>query len=133
NTTFVTMVQTSGLPTSNFTCTTVPDGLGNITCSIDPLTAGASATFSFVYTVNAGTPAGTSINNTVSIASATTNEANTADNSSSASATVASGGSGGACTLNCSDDIVTPQNATNADGDPGAIVHFTPTSSEGTC
>lgn len=133
NTTFVTMVQTSGQPTSDFTCTTVPDGLGNITCSIATLAAGASATFDFVYTVNAGTPGGTSIDNTVSIASATTNEGNPADNASAASATVAGGGSGGLCTLSCPEDIVTPANTTDVDNNPGATVHFPPTSSEGTC
>jgi len=137
NTTFVAMIQTSPPQTPNptepaFTCTTVPDGNGNITCSINTFATGASATFSFVYTVNAGTPAGTVITNTVSVASATTNELNNADNSASASATV-SATTTGTCTLTCPDDIVTPANTTDGMGNPGANVHFTPTSSEGTC
>src|SRR2546421_1560316 len=40
NTTFVTMVQTSGQPSSTFTCDTVPNGLGNITCTIATFAAG---------------------------------------------------------------------------------------------
>jgi uncharacterized repeat protein (TIGR01451 family) len=133
NTTFVTMVQTSGQPNSTFTCDTVPNGLGNITCAIATFAAGASATFDFVYTVNAGTPAGTLITNTVSIASATTNELNNSDNSATASASVAPSGGTGVCTLTCADDIVTPANTTDENNNRGAIVHFTPTSSEGTC
>ncbi|HAF21646.1 MAG TPA: hypothetical protein DCK93_01850 [Blastocatellia bacterium] len=130
NTTFVAMIQTSG---PGFTCTTVPDGLGNITCTIDTLATGASATFDFVYTVNTGTAAGTLIINTASIASATTNELNNADNSATATASVASGGNTGTCTLTCPDDIVTAANTTDGNNNPGAVVHFTPTSSEGTC
>jgi len=133
NTTFVTMVQTSGQPNSTFTCDTVPNGLGNITCTIATFAAGESATFDFVYTVNAGTPAGTLITNTASIASATTNELNNSDNSAMASASVTAAGGTGTCTLTCPDDIVTPANTTDENNNPGAIVHFTPTTSEGTC
>jgi len=122
NTTFVAMIQTSGQPSTSFTCTTVPDGLGNITCSIASFAAGASATFDFVYTA--------------SIASATTNEPYPSNNSATASATVSSvGGNTGVCTMHCPDDIVTPANTTDPN-DPnkrGAVVHFTPPSGEGTC
>lgn len=132
NTTFVTMVQTSGQPTSNFTCTTAPDGSGDITCNIATLTAGASATFSFVYTVNTGTPAGTSITNTASIQSAT-NDRNSGDNSATASATVAGGTGGGTCTLTCPANISTAADTTE-NGQPGAIVHFDSPSAQGaTC
>lgn len=135
NTTFVTMVQTSGQPNSTFTCDTVPNGLGNITCTITTFAAGASATFDFVYTVNAGTPAGTLITNTVSIASATTNELNNSDNSASASASVTSGGGTGTCTINCPEDIVTQSNTTdpNDPNQPGAIVHFDAPTTDGAC
>ena len=140
NTTFVAMIQTSPPQTPNptepaFTCTTVPDGNGNITCSINTLASGASATFSFVYTVNAGTPAGTVITNTVSIASATTNELNNGDNSASASASVTSGGGTGTCTIDCPEDIVTQSNTTdpNDPNQPGAIVHFDAPTTDGTC
>ena len=133
NTTFVTMIQTSAQPNPGFTCTTVPDGLGNITCSIDSLAAGVSATFNFVYTVNAGTPAGTLITNTVSIASATTNEPYPSNNSSTGTATVSSTGGGtGTCTVSCPDDITTPANTTQNNED-GAIVHFSPPTGNAEC
>lgn len=131
NTTFVSMTQTSGPSNPSFTCTTVPDGVGNVTCSIDSLAAGASATFNFVYTVNAGTPSGTSIDNTVSISSATTNERNTADNSAAASAAVAGGGGAGSCSLTCPASITTAADTTDGSGAPGAIVHFDEPSASG--
>src|SRR2546421_9740967 len=137
NTTFVSMLQTSGQATSSFTCTTVPDGNGNVGCSIDPFTAGAFATFQFIYTVNTGTPSGTAITNTVSIASATTNELNNADNSATASASVSGTPSTGTCSVACPDDISTPANThqdpTDPNSTPGAIVHFSPPSGNTEC
>jgi uncharacterized repeat protein (TIGR01451 family) len=126
NTTFVSMTQTSGQPTSSFTCTSVPDGMGNITCSIATFASGASATFSFIYTANTGTPAGTAITNNVSIASAPTHELNNADNSASASVSV-TGASSGTCTLDCPENISTSADTTEG-GQRGTHVTFDVTS-----
>lgn len=133
NTTFVSLLQTSGQANALFTCTTVPDGLGNVTCSIGTFTAGAFATFQFIYTVDAGTPAGTSITNTVSIASDTTNELNTADNSATASAGVSGTPGTDTCTVACPDDISVPANTVDGSNQPGAIVHFSPPSGNTEC
>lgn len=136
NTTFVSMVQTSGAPAANFTCDTTPNSLGNVNCTIATFTAGTSATFDFVYTVNAGTTPGSVITNTASIASATTREGNNADNSATATATVAgSGGGTGTCTISCPEDVVVQSNTTdpNNPNQPGAVVHFNAPTTDSTC
>lgn len=133
NTTFVSLLQTSGQANATFTCTAVPDGLGNVTCSINTFAAGAFATFQFIYTVNVGTPSGTSIINTVSIQSATTNEGNSADNSAAASATVSGGTSTDTCSVGCPDDISIPANTVDGNNQPGAIIHFSPPSGNTEC
>jgi uncharacterized repeat protein (TIGR01451 family) len=77
NTTFVSMSQTSG---PAFTISTPPaGGTGTVTANIDTLAAGATATFTLVVNVNASTPDGSTISNTVTVSSATT-DSNPADN-----------------------------------------------------
>jgi uncharacterized repeat protein (TIGR01451 family) len=131
NTTFVGMTQSSGLPTNTFFCTTPGMGsTGTVTCTIASLARGASATFSFAYMVNAGTVGGTLITNTATISSAT-NDSNTSDNSATASASVTSA-TGGACTLNCPNNITTVANALLS-GVSGAYVTFPAAETFGTC
>ena len=126
NTSFVAVTQDSG---PVFTCTP-----GNSqTCTIDTLAAGASASFSFVYTVDAGAPVGTVIVNQANVTSQT-QELNAADNTASLSGTVVgTGGSGGTvCSLGCPDDITTQANTTQNSQD-GAVVHFSPPSGNDEC
>ena len=69
NTTFVSLAQTSG-PT--FTCSSPSvGGTGTISCSTATLASGATATFKLVVKVNANTASGTTIKNTVTVASST--------------------------------------------------------------
>ena len=79
NTTFVSFTQTTG-PT--FTCSTpVAGGTGTVSCSIASLAAGATATFTLVVNVNSDVVEGTTISNTASVSS-TTSDPNPANNSS---------------------------------------------------
>ncbi len=84
NTTFVSSSQDSG-PT--FNCTNA--GL-NTDCDIASLPAGTTASFTFVYQVNSGTAAGTTISNTATVTS-TTSELHVEDNTTTALGTVLSG------------------------------------------
>jgi uncharacterized repeat protein (TIGR01451 family) len=130
--TFVALTQTSG-PT--FSCTTpVLGGTGAISCSIASLARGDTASFDLAYNVNAGTPNGTLITSNAIISSDTA-ELVPDDNTSTRSAKVGAGGSGGGetCTVACPDDIQTPANTTDGNGDPGAIVHFSPPSGNIAC
>src|SRR2546430_1437605 len=69
NTTFVSLAQNSG---PIFTCSTPSGGgTGTVTCSTATLTAGTSAAFSLVVNVNANTPDGTVLSNTVTVTSST--------------------------------------------------------------
>lgn len=85
-TTFVSANQTTG---PAFSCATpAPGGTGTITCTATTLAAGASAAFSFVLHVDAGLPAGSTLQNSASVSSSTT-DPNGANGSATASATVA--------------------------------------------
>jgi len=69
NTTFVSFTQDSG---PAFTLTTPAAGeTGTVTATADTFASGASATFTLVVNVNADTPDGTVISNTVTISSCT--------------------------------------------------------------
>jgi len=70
NTTFVSFVQDSGPPA--MLDTPAVGGTGTVTASIPTLAAGASATFTFVVHVAAGTLQGSTITNTADVASGTT-------------------------------------------------------------
>ncbi|HYR94397.1 MAG TPA: DUF11 domain-containing protein [Methylomirabilota bacterium] len=72
NTTFVSITQTAGL---SFSCTSPAlGGTGTVTCTIATFAAGASASFSLVVNVNANTPDRTTISNTATISSSTTDD-----------------------------------------------------------
>ncbi|TMC76013.1 MAG: DUF11 domain-containing protein [Chloroflexi bacterium] len=70
NTTFVSLAQNGGPP---FTCSTpAVGGTGSVTCNIATLAAGATASFALVVKVDANTPDGTVLSNTVTVTSTTT-------------------------------------------------------------
>jgi uncharacterized repeat protein (TIGR01451 family) len=72
NTTFVSITQTDG---PAFACTSPAfGGTGTVTCTIATLAAGATASFSLVVNVNANTPNGTTISNTATMSSSTTDD-----------------------------------------------------------
>ncbi|MBI1918453.1 MAG: DUF4394 domain-containing protein, partial [Planctomycetes bacterium] len=84
NTTFVSAMQTSG---PAFTLSTPPaGGTGTFSATGATLAAGASATFTLVVNVNANTPDGSTISNTASVSSSTTdtNPANNSDTETTA-------------------------------------------------
>lgn len=116
NTTFFSEAQVPG-PT--FTC---PGD--SPPCTISTLAAGAKATFSLTYTVNAGTPAETVISNTATVSS-TTAELFQPDNSSSFQTTVTSAAT--TCTITCPADIT--QDVTQCSA---VVTYSTPTAS-GNC
>jgi len=124
NLTYVSSTQDSGpaftrtqeTPTTTWTLASLP--------------AGTSASFTFVYQVNSGTPVGTVITNSAVISS-TTDEIHTPDNSGANSATVVSGTPSGDCSLDCPNDIVTTA-TTHGEGG-GANVTFGTAEGFGTC
>ena len=72
-----------------WSCTTPPAGSsGTVTCSLPSMTAGNAATFTLNATINPAATAGTSINNTATVASSVA-DSNSANNSATAPATVA--------------------------------------------
>jgi len=90
NTTFVSITQTAG---PAFSCTSpAPGGTGTVTCTIATLAASASASASFtlVVNVNANTPNGTTISNTATMSSSTTDNV-PGNNSATATTTVNAG------------------------------------------
>jgi uncharacterized repeat protein (TIGR01451 family) len=142
NTTFVSMTQTSG---PSFTCAAPENGV--VKCTLATFVKGSGAAFIFKYMVNAGTPAGTTIEGTASIASTAiaddpqtndtdesspaTTELNNVDNTSTARAVVAAGG-GATCSLDCPEDIIVAANTTD-NGQPGRFVSFGGASPNGDC
>src|SRR4029453_1416477 len=82
NTTFVSLTLAAG-----WSCSTpAVGGSGTVTCTIASLAAGASASFTLVVKVNAGTPNTTVITNTTSI-TATSTDPSTANNTATATTT----------------------------------------------
>ncbi|HEY6232888.1 MAG TPA: HYR domain-containing protein, partial [Pyrinomonadaceae bacterium] len=124
NTSFVSVSQDSG-PT--FTC--AANGV-NQKCDIASLTANSSASFTFVYQVLTGTPAGSIITGNATLMSTTT-EIHTADNSNDVSGTVIAGAPQGDCTLDCPNDIITTATTHGAGG--GANVTFGAPEGFGSC
>lgn len=123
NATLISVTQTSG---PSFTCSS---GGGTVDCSIDTFTNGAEATFTLNFTAGS---AGSSLSNTASVTSTTT-EQNSPDNSSTAGPiAIGSGAAAPAC------EIVCPQNI-NAIADTeennvrGAHVTYAAPTSSGTC
>jgi uncharacterized repeat protein (TIGR01451 family) len=114
NTTFVSNTQDSGPP---FSCAnTTVDDITTTTCTISSLAANATATFTFVYSVPAGSESGTIVFNEANVSSST-NEVNQFDNSAAVATTV---GNATTCVLTC------PANVTqnNDSGQCGAIVSY---------
>lgn len=134
NTTFSSMVETSGL---GFTCGTPVAEV--FTCTLASLPAGATAEFVFAYDVLSGTPEGTLITNTATISSSATPcspetscELRAADNTSSYSTKVPVSTGAETCTLLCHANFSVVANTTQA-GNPGAIVNFGAASQVGNC
>ncbi len=125
NTTFGSEAQNSG---PIFTCT---PGTGNTTCTIDNLAAGASASFTFFYQIDAGTAVGTVISNTVTLTSSTT-ELHADDNTWTDSHVVTGTSGAAGCSVACPEGITTTANTTQ-NNQPGAIVHFTPPAGSTEC
>lgn len=86
DTTFVSVTQISG-PAFSLTSPN-QGGTGSITASIATLASGASATFTVVFLVSPGTPAGTAIANSVGVTS-TTSDPNLANNTAIATSITA--------------------------------------------
>lgn len=83
NTTFVSLTQAAG-----WSCSKPAVGAtGTVSCTIASLAAGASASFTVVVKVNAGTPNTTVITNTATI-TATSTDPSTANNTATANTTV---------------------------------------------
>ena len=83
NTTFVSLTLAAG-----WSCSTpAVGGTGTVSCTIASLAAGASASFTLVVKVNAGTPNTTVITNTSAI-TATSTDPSTANNTATATTTV---------------------------------------------
>ena len=130
NASFVSVTQTSG-PT--FSCT----GSSPVVCtrgtSASPLflNPGETAVFEFIYTATGSN--GSSITNTASVSSDTT-ELNEFNNT--AVYTVIIGGGGGTpaeCVLNCPPSLTVATNTTTQNGDPAAIVTFGDAVANGNC
>src|SRR5439155_436633 len=88
NTTFVSFAQTSG---PVFSCSPPPvRGTGTISCTTSMFSAGATATFRLVVRVTANTPNGTTISNTATMSSGTTD--NVPGNNSATTTTTVNAG-----------------------------------------
>jgi uncharacterized repeat protein (TIGR01451 family) len=88
NTTFMSFTQNTG-PT--FTCNMpTPGGTGTVDCSIASLAVDATATFTLVVNVNSDVVEGTTISNTASVSS-TTSDPNQANNSSTVTTQIVAG------------------------------------------
>lgn len=98
------------------------------TWEIASLPAGATATFTVTYTVNAA--AGTTISNTASITN-NTEETHNEDNTSITFDVVASGGGAPECSLDCPNNIVTTATVHGQGG--GATVTFSAPEAVGSC
>jgi len=96
-------------------------------CTIDTFAAGASASFTFFYQINVGTPVGTAISNTVTLTSDPTKatELHPADNTWIDLHVVSGTGGAAGCSVACPEDVTTAANTTQ-NNQSGAIVHFTP-------
>jgi uncharacterized repeat protein (TIGR01451 family) len=130
NASFVSVTQTSG---PAFSCI----GSNPVVCTrgttASPLflNPGETAVFEFVYTATGS--AGSSITNTATVGSDTT-ELNEVDNT--AVYTVIIGGGGGTpaeCVLNCPPSLTVATNTTTQNGDPAAIVTFGEAVANGNC
>ena len=123
NTTFVSATQDSGLP---FTCTNPSAG-----CTIASLPVNTLASFTFVYNVNGGTPNGTVITNTATIASST-NELHQPDNTATYNTRVVSAPAPSPCIITCPANL-TLNNDPNATNPCTKIVTYSTATISGDC
>ncbi|MCA1607291.1 MAG: DUF11 domain-containing protein, partial [Acidobacteria bacterium] len=123
--TLLTSSQEAG---PSFSCA---DTAVETTCTLSSLARGASASFTFIYQLTAGTPAGTVISNLATVTSAT-NELHAPNNSSPAEAKIVPGAAPASCTLDCPNDITTSANTTQG-GISGANVTFANAEGFGDC
>ncbi len=129
DTTFVSEVQNSGPAASCSNPST--GGTGTSTCAIPTLAPGEIATFTFVYSVNAGTQVDTLISNTAAVSS-TTNELFQPNNSANYVFVVGSTPVPSSCTVSC------PANV-SVNNDPGgpnpcsAVVAYSTPAASGNC
>jgi uncharacterized repeat protein (TIGR01451 family) len=129
NSTFSESNQISGLA---FNCARSGS---NTTCSIESLPAGAVAEFAFVYTVISGTPGGTEISSTATVAS-NTEELHLGDNSSTAVVSITGEVTATECALECPGDLIVTADITEngqPDGRRGALVTFGAAEPVGEC
>ncbi|MEA2569005.1 MAG: hypothetical protein QOI24_1006 [Acidobacteriota bacterium] len=138
--TFVSLVQNSG---PSFNCPP-PQGTA-ITCSIATLTAGATATFTFVGHIPAGTPSGTTFTNTAFVSTETADPAGENNSSTtqlvvssadvsvtkSAPATVAAGGTMSYVVTVTTNGPDQAQNVTFTDPLPGPTTFVSRTQNSG--
>lgn len=126
NTTFVSATQNSG---PAFTCATLN---GVTTCTGASLAAGDNCSFTFLYTVNGGTPDNTVISNTATVASDTTEpQSQSSDDSATTQATVTTA-SASPCTIGCPGDI-TRSNDPQAANPCAVVVTYTTPTASGNC
>jgi uncharacterized repeat protein (TIGR01451 family) len=128
NMTFSSDTQTSG---PAFTCTDPTSGsTGTISCTRATLMSGETASFSFIFQVDAGVPNGTGIDNTASATSSTV-ELFPANNSSTAPVVVTGvSGGGNQCVISVPSDITVPHDPNQA----SAIVNYpAPTTTGDNC
>jgi uncharacterized repeat protein (TIGR01451 family) len=126
NTTYVSSSQDSG----SFTRTQQTPSTIWTVASLAP---GSSASFTFIYQINGGTPAGTIISNTVNLTEVTngTDELSPADNTWTTSDTVVSSGTGATCSLDCPNNITVTATTHGQGG--GATVDYSAPEAFGTC
>lgn len=134
NTTFSSMIEDSSL---GFTCGTPAGGVFD--CTLANMPAGSTASFTFGYTVDDGTAAGTIITNNASVSSDATPcspddtcELRPDDNSATATASVPADPGSPSCTLACPADISVAANTTQG-GEPGAFVTYPAAQPIGSC
>lgn len=130
NASFVSATQTSG---PSFSCT----GSNPVVCTrgtgASPLflNPGETAVFEFVYTATGSN--GSSITNTATATSETT-ELDEVDNTAVYTAIIGGGGGTPAeCVLNCPPSLTVATNTTTQNGDPAALVTFGDASANGNC
>lgn len=131
NATLVSATQVSG---PQFTCPNA-DTSGNCTdgvWNISEMVSRSSAAFRLTYHVNDDAVTGSTIKNTATITSETSDPSDT-NNTAESEFNLVSGAAPSECVLSCPGDIVRTANTTNENNDPGAIVTFGSADADGSC
>jgi uncharacterized repeat protein (TIGR01451 family) len=124
-TSFTAAIQNGG---PSFTCENVG---ATTTCTGASLGKGQTASFTMVFDVAGGTPAGTIITNTAAVVN-DVGELRPDDNDAENQVTVVTGNVNNTCVLDCPNNITTLANATQG-GLPGAFVTFSSAEGFGDC